>query len=83
MPTVDAYVNHGRWVASCVCLGAELAFGELMVCASCGVASRIEWPDNRDEIETVLSKRPDALTRNWWPHETVEMLKAENAERGI
>lgn len=82
--TVDAYVNHGRWVADCpLCNGAELvAPGEAMLCGSCGATHTVVFPDHATDIEEALAKRP-AMKRNWNPDETVDELIAQNIERGI
>jgi hypothetical protein len=57
---------------------------------------QIEWPSNMAEIMAVLQLRPIPHTRNWYPAghdtavkhrvehgQTVEQLRAENAEHGV
>ncbi len=82
---VDAYVNHGRWVADCACNGAELvAPGQEMVCGSDGARNQVKFPDptTRDKIESVLLQR-EPSNQNWYPDETVDELIAQNIENGI
>ena len=93
--TVPAYVNDSRWVARCytfpVCLGAELVSRDdpRLFCCSClnaavgGQWVQVVFPDDADEIETVLSARPVPPHRHWVPGESVADLKDENAERGV
>lgn len=70
--TVQAYVNHGRWVADCsreFCNNAmkleprQGSFG----CSNCGLDAVVVWPADADEIWRVLSRRPVPDTRNWFP----------------
>lgn len=72
---VQAYVNHGRWVAECgrpYCGNAfKLDRNEMLyVCrgdGGCGFAAVVEWPSNADEIWEALMQRPVPATRNWIP----------------
>lgn len=85
--TVVAYVNHGRWVANCPnCNGGIPCFkGEkLGVCPDCRNGYEIQRPDKDEvkEVERLLSKR-STVNRNWFPHETVEQLKADNLRYGV
>lgn len=45
----------------------------------------VRWPAERvhREIESVLEQRPLDRNRHWWPHETVEQLRAENRAHGL
>lgn len=80
---VYAYVNHGRWVADCVCNGAELVQrGTRFLCGSCGLESPVVWPDDADDVDRVLEPRPPR-NQNWRPGETVGQLTAENIEHGV
>ncbi len=92
--TIQARINHGRWIAHCpFCAGAEYVFLEhpVFYCQSCwmeavgGQGLRVIVPSAkaRTGIEGELLKRPLVATRNWSPGETVKSLAAENAERGI
>ncbi len=49
----------------------------------CGHIIRIDWPGFRTELWRILAVRPDPITRNWLPGETVEDLKAENLLHGM
>jgi len=84
--TLQAYVNHGRWLVKCECGGAEYAWEEkLFMCQSCWNANhkhefrKIKFPKERKQIEELLSKRP-IVNRNWKPNETIEDLIRENKE---
>lgn len=87
-PLVMAYINMGRWIADCpFCSGAELVEpGETFYCFSCGMEMNsghplsIDLPSNRDEIESVLNKRPQQH-RNW-RGESIELLRVQNAANG-
>ena len=92
----QAYVNHGRWLADCPqCGGSEIVrvdqpfrcLGKVNAgfhgeTTECGCVMDVEWPDEKREIEAILIKRK-LENRNWVTGETVEFLRAENAERGI
>lgn len=83
--TIDAYVNHGRWVADCVCNGAELVVpNQEMLCGSCGTRNTVKFPGpkTRTKIEAALLQR-EARNQNWHPDETVDELVAQNIENGI
>ena len=83
--TVNAYINHGRWVADCPCNGAELvAPNHNMLCGSCGAEHTVKFPSpkTRQKIEELLEARPHGLNRNW-NGEPVKELQAENIEQGI
>ena len=83
--TIQAYVNHDRWVADCPCNGAELvAPGEEMLCGSCGARHTVKFPGpkTRAKIEGLLNVR-EPLFRNWHPDETADELLAQNIEHGI
>lgn len=82
---VDAYINHGRWVADCPnCNGAELvAPGVTMICGSCGAEHIVKLPRNRKKIEEVLEVRGEKRLMNWSPGETPADLVAENIDHGI
>jgi len=94
-PPAVAYVNHGRWVADCPtdgCGGALDVAHDLPgfwcpYCLNANAGGRwrvIAWPSGRDEreIETALAARPHAANANWWPWETVDGLRLENAQHG-
>ena len=89
--TVEALVNHGRWLAECpLCGGAELVSSAwpFFFCMSCGMEDngshvmRVEFPKSRRQIEALLAVRPTD-NRHWSPGETKRDLANENAAHGI
>lgn len=83
-----ARINWGRWIADCpVCSGAMVVSRKdpWFWCPECGQSGwrQVEFPENADEIEEILVKRPDKRVRNWFPGETVAQLEAENSGHGI
>ncbi len=54
-------------------------------CFTCTWEGPSRWPaaDERRAIEHVLSFRPVPRTRNWFPHELVRDLVAENVQHGV
>ena len=90
---MDAYINHGRWVAECGnCETAVVVDdGDLFFwCPRCGsgdVWTPIALPSDRSDIEAQLLRRNGwrgtGKTRNWVPGETVADLIAENRAHGI
>ena len=83
--TVTAYINHGRWVADCVCNGAELVHPDYpMVCGSCGRTHQVIFPKPKDRarIEAALNVRPP-YNQHWNPEETFGELIAQNIEHGL
>ncbi len=82
---VPAYMNHGRWIADCPgpCSGGAVAMPGLE-CDECHVLGYYTMvipilPTNVDEIETAMSIRPEARTRNWTA-ESVDALHAETRD---
>lgn len=89
---LPARVWEDTWIVDCPdCGGAEFVWIDgplIMWCHSCGNVTaghkwrRVKLPDNRAEIEAILDKRPLRSQRNWeW--ETLEELRAENADNGV
>jgi hypothetical protein len=81
-------VNSGRWLARCpVCSNGILADPdwEEAVCFECGNDYVITAPPPQDvnEIERLLLKRPKVGTQNWIPGETLEELEADNRNHGV
>lgn len=83
--SVDAEINHGRLIAKCpFCSGAELVDknDKRFFCLSCynkdaeGKWLKVNILENLIEIEKILEPRKEQ-NQNWFPSETVEMLKAE------
>jgi hypothetical protein len=74
---VQAYVNHGRWIADCCrpyCTSARLLSRGMItfycdpdVDEGCGMEATVIWPTNVNELTEVLGKRPVKATRNWFP----------------
>jgi len=84
--TVEAQVNHGRWLAICPrCPNAIMLSRDalLFLCDNCGEGwLDVTWPLNREEIEATLQPRENEVNRNWIPGETVADLQIENAVNG-
>ncbi len=63
---VLGYVNQGRWIAMCECGGAEAVDPDepIFYCFTCGNATTdgaprlVIFPDEREQIEAELLKRP-------------------------
>ena len=91
--TIDAYINHGRWIAECPC-GDGFAIvpskaDPYFFCPRCANAStndskpfRVAYPANADAIEAVLMRRPEEH-RNWLPGEPLASLIRENSANGL
>lgn len=83
---INVFVNHGRWCAKCECGGSEYVWEEgLFMCQSCWNSAHKHnfrqsvFPENRRAVEQLLNVRP-LVNRNWNIGETIDNLKAENAE---
>lgn len=90
--TTVARVEDGRWIAECpFCASAQVVspLDPRYLCAGpdgCananvrGAYASVIFPSEktRDQLEAVLLERPDRLTRNWMPRESVSDLVAEN-----
>lgn len=83
-----AEANWSRWIVKCpspYCRSAlQLPrnypeFG----CWDCGTRAPVVWPTKLREIEKILSMRPDPITRNWVPGESLFDLIAENLAHGV
>lgn len=82
-----AYLNHGRWVLECPhgCGQAWLLADIAEVAFSCDLCSlRVSGTTEKQaaEIDVIVSGRPLA-NRNWYPGESLEMLRLENARHGL
>lgn len=83
---------QGRWIANCAdptCHGCEaVAPGQPFMCCRCwnrahsGAWLKVRFPKDKREIERLLILRP-GNARNWFPHETVAEIRAENRLRGV
>jgi hypothetical protein len=90
---VTARIDHSRWLADCPhCNEAWFVSKRYPVlwCAKCRMsangsnARRVVFPVGSEQVERLLSLRPDPTTRNWNSHkETVETIRRENLDRGI
>lgn len=90
-PVVQAYVNHGRWIAECPACHAALVpplRHPTFVCPVCrsaavgGRAVELRWPAELEAGELALLVRP-MPNRNWHPwRETVADLDSENMAHG-
>jgi hypothetical protein len=85
---IKARILYGRWLVDCpVCNGAnDVDPNEpVYICTSCGWPEsfvEVEFPPDRELIETILLRRAAISARNWNPGETVEMLLRETLEHG-
>ncbi len=91
---VVAWIDAGRWIARCpdaICNGVEyVAPSEpfLWCCGCANVAAfgrwrRVAFPADRERIERILSARPYAQMRTWWPIQSAEDLVSENEHLGF
>ena len=70
--SVQAVLDYGRWIVRCPtdgCFNATYASetDRRFYCHVCGFGwIKVDWPDNRDEIEAELVGRPPAH-QNWEP----------------
>lgn len=63
-----ARINHGRWVADCVCGSAQVVSPDdpRFACPECGYGwAQITFPDKPAAAEAEVSARPPH-ERNWW-----------------
>jgi hypothetical protein len=89
------YINHSRAVAKCpFCNGGEAvnpskSDKEGFYCLACGNYQNggypvpIDWNWNYNQMAAQLKKRPNPLTRNAWPWETVQSIQNENDRMGV
>lgn len=88
---VMAEIWRSGWHAKCpYCRGAMVVEpGEPFFCPDCAMQGngflpmRVVWPRERHTIEKLLLMRPNPQNRNWFPYETVAMLREENRVHGI
>ena len=86
---VHARIEVGHWVVECgtkFCRDAlRMEYGTGFLCPTCGIAQDVIWPSPADvqRIVALLAARPDPMTRNWLPGETVQHLLVENLAHGI
>lgn len=89
--TVEAFVNHGRWMWKCrTCPDAQVASHEdrRAFCTSCFNQGsgwhEVIWPDDETlvRIDRLLGRRP-LHNRNWIPGETIDNLQIDNVTIGV
>lgn len=90
--TTYARVDLGRWIVDCPwCKSAQHASREdqRFFCVECGNAAingqwaQVQWPNEWEDIENLLSARPDKGNQWWTPGETLAGLQAENDTHGV
>ena len=87
---VHAEIARSHWRACCpYCRGAILIEpNELFFDPDCGMQGNdfkpmaILWPERWKEIEAVLVKRSNPISRNWVFGETIEDLIQQNKDKG-
>lgn len=85
---VAVRANWGRWVAPCPrcpsALWVDLGTSSV-VCGDCRLSYELVWPsdDMIVGVERLLMLRPDVVTRNWEPGETLHDLLNENIQHGL
>lgn len=92
-----AYISLSRWVVDCSnpeCWSAQVASetDHRFFCVDClnvhvdGAFVRVEWPTAQEiaDVERIMEPRLPH-NRHWHPHlgETIDKLRAENAERKV
>jgi hypothetical protein len=87
---VSARVNWSRWLTDCPnphCHGADMLdrHAPMFQCVLCGTVADVIWPSPEMVygIERLLMMRPDEITRNWQPGETLVDLVMENGAHGV
>lgn len=68
----QAYANNGRWIADCprpFCGSAVLLvpWQPQVHCSACHAEAACEWPDDAQDITTVLAARGNPAWMNWFP----------------
>ena len=87
--SVDATINHGRWVVSCPCGGASIVSSKepYFICVECGSPENdgklynVKFSQDKAKVEELLLKRSND-NRNW-TKETVTELEDENRAKGV
>jgi hypothetical protein len=89
--TVQAEVNHSRWIANCPFCNSSSYVSEqwpFFFCIDCGMKENkshvmgVVFPASKDQIEALLSARP-IENRNWTPKETKADLHKDNQKHGV
>ncbi|MFD9306142.1 hypothetical protein ACFWCB_26395 [Streptomyces sp. NPDC060048] len=66
--SIYARINHGRWVADCVCGSAQVVTPEdpRLACPECGYGwARVVFPEDTAAAEATVTALPPH-ERNWW-----------------
>ena len=80
---IRAFVNHGRWLATCAwCSNAPLTRPDwgTACCLECGAfypVGKVSFPKKHREIHDILVQRPKREQQNW-TDESLEALQDEN-----
>ena len=91
-PTVQAEINHGRWLVKCPwCAGAEPVDKDdlFFYCLNClnaavgGGRVPVAMPQRTAALEALLVKRPSDENRNWLPGQALAEIAAENAAENL
>lgn len=80
---IEARIDANRWLVDCECGGAAAASPEWPEsrCFGCGrIFTNVVFPQNRAEIEAELAKQSYEPMREWTPGETMDELRAHQAE---
>lgn len=88
---VNAFVNHGRWIAQCECGGAEVVDPKdpFFLCLNChndefgGRMRLVRFPADQRLVEAALLERKDPRTRNWRVGESIDRLRKETERREL
>lgn len=90
-------VASGMILVNCVvarcpwCAGEEGVWSanDWFWCCSCanravdGARISIRWNEPVADVIAILNARPIAVTRGWWPHQSLSYLRAENVANGL
>lgn len=92
----DVWLVDCAWCPSALTMGPPVpdAMGRIrpglewgqaeMICWDCGrLTAPIAWPADPGAVMALLGLRPQVITRNWDPGETLDDLLAENAAHDI
>jgi hypothetical protein len=88
---VKAFVNHGRWLVQCECASAALTSqtDKRFFCIECGnviVAGAwrpVQWPEDAEQIEWLLTQRANDLQQSWNTDMPVDELRHRNKLLGV
>lgn len=81
------FIASGKWLIRCTNCGNAPAVAPtfaLACCFECGaIYEGVSLPPDAAAIAALLVQRPDRHTRRWYPSQTLDELRAENAAMGI